>query len=40
MVLEANKASAIAPSPTANMWWAHTPNDRKAIATPEYTITA
>src|SRR3984893_4284551 len=40
IVLEANTASAMAPRPTANMWWAHTPKARKPMAMPEYTITA
>src|SRR6266851_6191245 len=35
MVLDANTASAIAPRPTANMWWAHTPNARKPMARSE-----
>src|SRR5437762_9042274 len=40
IVLEAKTASAIAPRPTENMWWAHTPKARKAMAMPEYTMTA
>src|SRR4051794_30050326 len=35
IVVEANTASDNGPRPTANMWCAHTPNDRKAMAIPE-----
>ena len=35
IVLEAKTASAMAPRPTANMWCAHTPKARKAMAIPE-----
>src|SRR6266851_3727531 len=40
IVLEAKTASEIAPSPTANMWCAQTPNARNPMAMPEYTMTA
>src|SRR5947209_5117719 len=40
IVLDEKTASAMAPRPTENMWWAHTPKARKPIAMPEYTITA
>ena len=30
-------ATEIGPSPEANMWWAHTPQPTKPIATPEKT---
>ena len=35
IVLEAKTASAMAPRPTANMWCAHTPKAKNAMAMPE-----
>ena len=32
-----NAVLATGPSPTANMWWAHTPNPMNPIAMPENT---
>ena len=39
-ILDSPKAaSASGPMPTVNMWCAHTVSDRKAMATPEATMT-
>ena len=35
MVVTPNTVSAIGPNPTANMWWAHTPNPSTPIRMPE-----
>ena len=40
MVVSEKNVSAIGPMPVANMWWAHTPNPRKAMNTPENTMAA
>ena len=34
IVMIENAASATGPSPTANMWWLHTPKERTPIAMP------
>ena len=39
MVEIANAEFATGPRPTANMWWAHTPQPMIPIAIPEYTTT-
>ena len=40
MVDTAKAVLATGPRPTANMWWAHTPQPMKPMATPEKTATA
>ena len=40
MVEAAKAVFATGPSPVANMWWAHTPQLMKPMATPEKTATA
>ena len=39
MVERAKKASAMGPSPTANMWWLHTPHPSQPMSTEANTIT-
>ena len=34
-----NAETATGPRPTANMWWAHTPQPMKPMAMPENTTT-
>jgi hypothetical protein len=40
MVDRAKAEFATGPSPTANMWWAHTPQPMKPIAMPAKTMAA
>ena len=37
IVVSENTATEIGPMPEANMWWAHTPQPMKPMATPENT---
>ncbi len=40
IVVAEKTESAMGPSPTWNMWCAHTPHPRMAMSSPEYTTTA
>ena len=37
IVVTENTATEMGPRPEANMWWAHTPQPMKPMATPENT---